>query len=324
MKKQKIIRLVLSIATCLFVVTGITLPAVAEKETEKIRTIIEKEYPGAEIEEIEEEIWQGKPVTEVEITTKEGVKYEICFSKDGEILKVEEEDELPWIGGELMIGLAAIGKQEIYKGVGSEFGAAPFLRYINGPFELQTYDRINAIYQFYRTDNFSVAVNGSFFTGEGYEADDSDYLDGMDELNTLHYVGLEVESRFNGWEFGFDITQDISGEHKGQEAEISISYQWIAAGFEFSPSIGMTWLSKKTVDYYYGVSSTEATAGRPFYAPGASYELSADLMVQRPIFGNFTAVGIVGISTFGNEITDSPLVEENYEISGILGVMYTF
>jgi outer membrane protein len=47
-------------------------------------------------------------------------------------------------------------------------------------------------------------------------------------------------------------------------------------------------------------------------------------MIQRPLFGNFTAVGIVGISTFGNEIVDSPLVDEDYELEGVLGVMYTF
>ena len=41
-------------------------------------------------------------------------------------------------------------------------------------------------------------------------------------------------------------------------------------------------------------------------------------------FGNFTAVGIVEISTFGKDITDSPLVVEDHEIEGGLGIMYTF
>ncbi len=324
MEKQSKMHLLTSLVVGLFLVMGTAMTAVAEINPEEVKRIIKKEFPGAEIKEIEEEMWQGNKVTEVEITAKDGAGYDICLSDDGKILKVEEEDGLPLIGGDLSIGLAAIGEREIYKGVGTEFEGAPFLRYVNGPFELQTYGGINAIYRFYGTSNLSVAVIGSVLMGGGYDADDSDYLQGMDEFHTMYNAGFEVESQFYGWDVGLEIAQDVSGEHNGQEAEISLSYQWMVAGFEFTPSLSMTWFSKKTVDHYYGVSAAETRADRPSYSPGASYEASAELMVQRRIFGNFTAVGITGISTFGNDIKDSPLVEKDYEISGVLGVMYTF
>ncbi len=42
-----------------------------------------KAFPGAEI-------------TEVELTTKDGIHYEVYIAEDGKILKIEEEDD--WFG----------------------------------------------------------------------------------------------------------------------------------------------------------------------------------------------------------------------------------
>ena len=47
-------------------------------------------------------------------------------------------------------------------------------------------------------------------------------------------------------------------------------------------------------------------------------------MVQRPLFGNFAVMGLVEVGTFGKEISDSPLVEEDYDFGGAIGVTYTF
>ena len=306
-------------------VLGAAHLAGAEKVPETIQRIIEKEFPGAEITEVEQEMWQDGVVTEVELISTDGIYYEVYVSEDGQILKVEEEDGvLPWIGGELSIGMAARGEREIYKDVGSEFEPAPFIRYENGPFEIEGYDGLDASFKLFGTGSHEIALKGSVDFEDGYDSDDSDYFEDMDELDTLYSVGLEYETNFAGWKAELEFEQDVSGEHDGQEVELALGYPWMAVGFEFHPTLGATWLSEKTVDYFYGVSTKEAKSDRPVYSPGASYEIGAELMILRPLFGNFTAVGIVEISTFGKDITDSPLVDEDYEIEGVLGIMYTF
>jgi outer membrane protein len=228
------------------------------------------------------------------------------------------------IGGELSIGMFARGEREIYKDVGSKFEPAPFIRYENGPFEIEGYDGLDASFTLFRSGSYGIALTGSVDFEDGYDPDDSDYFEGMDELDTLYSVGLKCETNFAGWEAELEFEQDVSGEHDGQEVELALVYPWMAGGFEFRPTLSATWLSEKTVDYFYGVSAKEAKPDRPAYSPGASYEIGAELMILRPLFGNFTAVGIVEISTFGKDITDSPLVDEDYEIEGVLGIMYTF
>jgi outer membrane protein len=291
---------------------------------EHIRKAIEQEFPNATITEIRKDVWKGQTVTEVELTPQDGGNYEVILSDSGKILSIEEEKGLPWIGGELRVGLGVAAGSGVYKGEGSEVNPAPFFNYENGPLEILGHDSIDLTFKFYRGGVFSIGLIGSLSLDEGYDADDSDFLKGMDELETLYSAGLEFEGNYAGWAANLEILQDISGEHDGQEVELSLGYQWMVAGFEVRPGLSLTWMSQDTVDYLYGVSAKEARADRPAYSPDADFEIGAELMIQRALFGNFSAVGLVEVSTFGSEIADSPLVEEDYEVGGVLGVMYRF
>jgi outer membrane protein len=310
------------LAICL--VSGIFSLVRAEDTPDHLRQVIEDRFPGADIKEIESEVWEGQPVTEVEITTQGGAEYEIFVSKSGEILHIAEEKELPVIGGELTIGFGLRAEREIYKNADTEFEPMPFLAYEKGPFEIQGYDGISATFRLHGNDRFEVGLVGTIMMEEGYDTDD-DYFKGMDKLDSYLYGGgLDFAMTFAGWEICLGILQDISGEYDGQEAELSFAYPWSATEFEFTPKLSLTWLSEKSVDYFYGISAKEARPDRPAYSPGSSFEMEAELMIQRPIYGNFSIIGLLGVSTFGSEITDSSLVDEDYEIEGVIGVTYTF
>ncbi len=303
---------------------GVAFNAHAIEVSDDIHQLVEQEFPGATITEIRKDVWKGQPVTEVELIAQDGIEYEMIITESGTVLSIEEEKGLPWIGGELSLGLGVLVESDIYRGVGTEVQPAPFFSYENGPFEIMASDTITATYAFIRTAHFSVAAGGYLALDEGYDPDDSDFLEGMDDLDTLYGAGLHFEAIAAGWEAGLEVLQDLSGENDGQEVEISLAYPWHAAGFKLRPELSLTWLSEDTVDYFYGVSNKEARSNRPAYSPSSSYEVELELMVQRPIYGKFTAVGIVGVSTYGDEIKDSPLVDDDYGWEGFIGVMYTF
>jgi outer membrane protein len=303
---------------------GTVSAAMAEDSKERIRQTIDQRFPGAAITEIRRDTWEGQSVTEVEFTSRSGVDYEAVISDTQEILNLEEEKGLPLIGGELSLGLGVTMERDIYRGTGSEMEPTPFLLYENGPFEIRRGDGIDATYRFLETETFSVSLLGRLEIEGGYDPADSEYLRGMDELGSLFGAGLALEKEVGGWEAGLEILQDASGEHNGQQAELSLGRSWTFAGFEWRPELSATWLSKKTVDYLYGVSSREARPDRPAYSPGSSYEFGAELMIQRPLFGNFSFVGIVEAVTLGKEVKDSPLVDRDYELWSVFGLMYTF
>ena len=215
-------------------------------------------------------------------------------------------------------------EKEIYRGVSTEFAPVPFLLYENRRFEITAFDNIEATFELYGTDMFSVALKGAGWLDEGYDPGDSDYLRGMGELSTVYAVGFEFEGEYAGFIANLDILQDVSGETQGQQAKLTVIYPWEIGAFKFKPELSLRWMSEKTVDYYYGVSPAEARPFRPAYSPGASWEMEAELLVQRRLFGNFSVVGMIEFGTFGSSITDSPLVERNYRVEGALGIAYTF
>ncbi|MEE4242721.1 MAG: MipA/OmpV family protein [Desulfopila sp.] len=308
----------------LLLFVALSTPAHALEISKNILTTLEQAYPGAEIVDVEKEKWQGQEVTEIELVAADGIRYELLFSDDGRILKSEEEEELPLIGGEVAIGIGGRVESEIYRGVDTEFGIVPFLRYENGPLVIEAYDELGVTYTVLGGDGYKVGVKGAVDFGAGYDPDDSDYFRGMDELDTLYNLGVEFEWVFADWIVGMEFSQDVSGEHDGQEIELTLGRSWDFGGFELQPSFSMAWLSEEAVDYFYGVSQREARADRPAYSPGSSVELAVELMVTKRIIGDLQVVGIVEVAAYGDEITDSPLVDEDYSYETILGLIYTF
>lgn len=96
MKKQVVIVLGVSVALCMQLTLGLAVTDKGMDLPEAVKSSIEKAFPGAEITEVEKEKWKGKVVTEVELTTKDGIHYEVYIAEDGKILKIEEEDD--WFG----------------------------------------------------------------------------------------------------------------------------------------------------------------------------------------------------------------------------------
>jgi outer membrane protein len=326
MKTKQYRAVLLAVMTILGVnlVSGAFAVLCAVEIPQAVRDAIEGQFPGATITETREEMWKGRMITEVEFTARDGIDYEVRVTDNGEILTVEEEKGLPLIGGELAIGIGVLAEREIYRGMDSEIQPGLFLRYENGPFELQAYDGIGASLSVFETEHFAVAVFGSLDIEEGYDPDDSEFLRGMDELDTLYGAGVTLAAGYDGWEAELSFHQDLSAEHDGQSVELGLGRRWWMLGFEWRPEVSVTWMSEEVVDYFYGVSAREARADRPAYSPDSAFEFGAQLLIQRPFLENFTWVGMVEIATFDSEITDSPLVDEDYEFGAVVGVTYAF
>jgi outer membrane protein len=298
----------------------------APKIPENIIDAIKARFPGANIIEVEETTWQGQRAMEIDLIAGDGNSYEVLVSEEGEIVFITEEDEggsVPLIGGELSFGAATRIERDAYKHIGTETEFMPFILYKNGPLEILNFDNMGAVLKVYRGDIFSFGLCASMDLGEGYTVKNHDFYQGMDKPKTLYNAGGEIEFEFGNWETSFEIMWDISGEHDGHEISGSLLYNIEQAGFSFQPEIGLSFLSRKAVDYLYGVSIGEARPNRPAYSPKATYEIDASLLILKPLNKRFSAVGMIGISTFGNEIKDSPLIDKDYEIDFAFGLMFS-
>ena len=217
-----------------------------------------------------------------------------------------------------VIGLGVMYPVRPYKGVDNDIYAVPI-----ASLEYKRFFIDGASFGFNLIDKeafkFSLVGNPRF---GGYEADDSPDFSGMQGREWSFDAGLRT--LLKGKVFAFSITglSDLLNEHQGQEVNAVLSAKILQEFLKLR--IGIAWLSNDLVDYYYGVRSSEATATRSEYAPSSTVNYLAGLTIGIPIRERWALVADLQYEFLGDEIKDSPLIDENGIARYILGMVYRF
>ncbi|MBF0379064.1 MAG: hypothetical protein HQK72_16525 [Desulfamplus sp.] len=93
MKKSNSMRLRMSLFLTLLILMIASSAPGEDKLPEHLQKKIEQVFPVSKIIKIEEENYKGNVVIEVELMAKNGTAYEVYLTKDGNIVKIEEEDD---------------------------------------------------------------------------------------------------------------------------------------------------------------------------------------------------------------------------------------
>ena len=298
-------------------------PLLADNAPLAVGMAIVEQYPHAVIREVEQESRKGRPVWEVELSTKDGQDLEVLLSESGVILEVSQGPSL--IGGDLMFGIGTFWEQSPYKGVGYELKPIPIIEYHKGPLQIATEDGIFASYSLLNTDTLTCGPLVALEIGDGFEDDESDALKGMEapEMTTL-CGGLfcVFEHPFVNIELTF--LNEILGEHTGQQVALSLEREWEFGVIGIEPSVTVQFQSARWTDYYYGVSRAEQRAGRPQYTPGSAINVSAGLMAQYELTSHMALIGMAECTKLDHCIEKSPIVEKDLIVGLFTGIMYGF
>ncbi len=289
---------------------------------QQVENAAKNRFPQGKILKAEPETHQGKEVYEVKIQDGE-VVHRLLITGNSEILHDEEETELSIIGGSLSLGLAVRSETALYRGTDGKVQLEPALIYRNGGFQLQAYDGVNVSYDFYNDHGFTFAVYGEMAT-EGFATGDSHFLAGMTEPDITFSMGLAATYRTAFAEVELLAANDVSGEHNGQEIKLSVKKSCALYGAEITPKLTLSYMSEQVTDYYFGVSHLESRADRLAYSPDDALNLEAGLLISYPLTERFALIGMLENTWLSKAITDSPIVEEKYQFSATIGVLYTF
>ena len=209
------------------------------------------------------------------------------------------------------IGLAL--KSEIYKGYDQRFIPLPVIGYqgenlsIFGPF---------ISYKFYQSGDWKLSglISPRF---EGFDESDSPYFKGMEEREFSMDAGLGLDYKPNSWHFSSKIRADMLSRSNGYEADFNLAKSYRFGPILLSPSMGLTYLDKNNVDYYYGVRRTEATAERAYYEGDSALNKNLGVSISMPIWGGFVRSS-VNNTWYDTAITDSPLTDQKTSLSILL------
>ena len=223
-----------------------------------------------------------------------------------------------YLGGGLII------TQDPYKGIDTKVRGLPFFLYKTK--KLTVYGPMLS-YLIYDNNDWELDITGKM-RFEGYEEDDSDFLFGMDERKWTMELGGSLSKKLSIGKITSSISADILNEHKGYEYGLSYSYDFRNVmkmpSLTMSPEIGFSYRSSQLNDYYYGVRDSEAIAGRPEYNAGDSVGLTGGIRINYVYSDRIGLMGLMSFEWLGDEIRNSPIVEENYLDTIMIGIMYRY
>lgn len=223
-------------------------------------------------------------------------------------------------GNSFGVGLGVVAAPRPYTDVETAVIPVPVLLYQRGGFYFRG---VQAGYQWFADAPVTLDVFG-VPRFDGYDEDDSDALEGMDERDYTLDAGVGVAWRRPHLEIALNGTSDVSRRSEGERVELQVRFPFQVTRWRIVPAVAAQWQSEETVDYYFGVERDEARPGRPAYAPKSTvnHEISVLALWQsaRPwaLFGRAYRV------SYGDEIKDSPIVETSSDFGALLCVLYMF
>jgi outer membrane protein len=119
---------------------------------------------------------------------------------------------------------------------------------------------------------------------------------------------------------------DVSSAHDGSQARAEGFYVHRSGNWAFRPSIGVVYTSDDYVDYYYGVEQNEAIPTvRAAYEGDSELSYRASLIAMWNPGGSNWQVLMGGLfDAYGDEIDDSPIVDDSTMFTGIVALGYRF
>ncbi|MEE4209056.1 MAG: MipA/OmpV family protein [Parvularcula sp.] len=195
-------------------------------------------------------------------------------------------------------------------------------------------------YEVYQEGPLSVSAIAEwrFFGHDG--GDDSPFLEGMRERKGTAEIGVRADLDLGRTDVSGTFRADALSRHGGYEIEGRISHElstW--PPLSVRPNGGLRFQSQDLTGYYFGVREDEAVVAgeplstgngpalgldRPAYSPDAAITPFIGLTARQSVTPKIAAVGGFDLNFFDPTVTDSPIVEERYQVFAFLGVIYVF
>jgi outer membrane protein len=149
-------------------------------------------------------------------------------------------------------------------------------------------------------------------------------IEGMKDRDPAFELGLGLKNQMTWGQFVLEGVFDATGVYEGYELSATYSYPKQSGRWMIEPAIGLQLQSSDLVDYYHGVTLSEARVDRPAYQGDQAINTFASLTVGYSINAQLLAIAGMEQLALDTSITDSPIVDEDQIRKVYLGLIYTF
>ena len=174
------------------------------------------------------------------------------------------------------------------------------------------------------SDRLRVALAAEYRVG-AYEENDSPVLAGLGdrESTLLAGVGLQYEIA-EGFEIEALYQHDALNRIGGGMASVRVSRGIPLGPARIVPQIAVNWLSSEMSNHDFGVPQAAASPGRPAYDVGSTTSLEAGLGVFVELSEDWRIIVNVAAEQLDDDVTRSPIVDDDLVVKGLAVVTYVF
>jgi len=162
----------------------------------------------------------------------------------------------------------------------------------------------------YRFDRLEADVDEFFYTVE-------------DREQTLE-GGLAASVRGDWGELSLEGLLDTQDTHNGYAVDLTYRYEWQTGKWTVSPFASVVYRDSDLTDYYYGVSAAESRSDLPEYTAGSSEAIRAGVNTSYAWSKRMRVFANVSVDYLDSEVSDSPLVDEDFLPTAMVGFAYAF
>ena len=224
--------------------------------------------------------------------------------------------------GQWGVGVGVIGRSSPYKDSGTNVSQViPAVTYFG---ERLQWVGPGLRYGLVGSDDLRLALTASYRIGV-YEEGDSPVLEGLGDRDDTLLAGLGlVYEAAGGVELDLRYEHDVLDRIGGGAATLSVSKGFQLGIARLSPRIGVNWLSEDLGNHDYGVPESAARPGRPAYSVDDSVSLEVGFGGLVELSESWRVAINFAVEYLDDEVTDSPIVDDDRVIKGFAALTYTF
>ena len=221
--------------------------------------------------------------------------------------------------GHFKIGLAAVSSESIYLGGENQSRAFPAVDFKHKRFYFQAGD---VGFELFEHDNWSFDIGlGANLAGD-VDRGDSELLTHLPDLSfpISGFVSAGYKSKIGL--FTLKHSREINNKHDGHSSSLSYAAPIRRNDWLFLPRLSFQRHSAEVVNYFYGVNPDLATSAIPAYQADAVDNWQLSLLSIYTINDKWSVLGNLQSEFYGNEISNSPIVEDDQRLSVFAGFLY--
>ena len=174
------------------------------------------------------------------------------------------------------------------------------------------------------SDKLRIAAAAEYRVG-AYEEADSPFLAGLGDRESTLLAGLGLQYEFgDGFELEATYQHDALDRIGGGLANVRLSRAFPWGTTTIVPQVAYNWFSSEFSNHDFGVPLAAATPNRPAYELGSTSSFEAGAGVFIELSEDWRIIVNIAAEALDDDVTASPIVEDDVVIKGLAIVTYVF